>query len=211
MSKATSIRAGAAYVKFYTDDNRLARGPKSAQRQLRNFGRAVRALGLQMMGAAGVMAAPFAYGVNAAGDAMETLNKFDQVFGTQAKAAGEFADALAKSVGRSRYEIRDSLSSLQAFFRIYWRLRSKRNASSSATGASGPRPARQAAGKPRPRNPCENNGFENEDDDEDEDDSPKTVSLASAKLIKRSPAVRQGIREAEGDVTLDRRVPVWYK
>jgi len=116
MPSQRGIRAGKAYVELYADDNRLARGLKSAQKRLRNFGRAVRALGLQMMGAAGVMAAPFAYGVKAAGDAMETLNKFEQVFGTQAKAAGEFADALARSVGRSRYEIRDSLSSLQAFF-----------------------------------------------------------------------------------------------
>ena len=61
MAKGTAIRAGKAYVELYADDSRLARGLKSAQRRLRNFGRAVRSLGLQMMGAAGVMAPPFAY------------------------------------------------------------------------------------------------------------------------------------------------------
>ncbi|MCK4376512.1 MAG: hypothetical protein KAX19_14345, partial [Candidatus Brocadiae bacterium] len=39
------------------------------------------------------------------------------------------------------------------------------------------------AGKPRRRNPCQNNGFENENENENEGDSPKTVSFASAKLI----------------------------
>ena len=84
-------------------------------------------------------------------------------------------------------------------------MRSKRSASSSASGASGPRPALQPAGRPRPRNPCEDNGFENEacppavwrDDDEArpppawrDNDSPKTVSFASAKLISLPPASR---------------------
>ena len=115
MAKASGIRAGRAYVELFADDSRLVRGLKAARRRLRTFGRAVRTLGLQMMGAAGAMAAPFAYGVKAAGDATETLNKFEQVFGNQSKAAGEFADALASSIGRSRYEIRDSLSSSGSF------------------------------------------------------------------------------------------------
>jgi len=55
MTGTSALRAGQAYVELYADDNRLARSLKSTQRRLRNFGRAVRDLGLQMLGAAGVM------------------------------------------------------------------------------------------------------------------------------------------------------------
>ena len=44
---------------------------------------------------------PFAFGIKAARDAQETLNRFEAVFGNQAKAAGEFADTIAREVGRS--------------------------------------------------------------------------------------------------------------
>ncbi len=55
--------------------------------------------------------------ISAASDAQESYSKFQQVFGEQAKAAEDFADRLAKSVGRSRYAIIDSLSVFQSFFK----------------------------------------------------------------------------------------------
>jgi len=113
---AKGIRAGRAYVELFADGSGLVRGLRAAEHNLRQFGRNVRNLGAQMLAASAMMAAPFVASIKAAGDAIETINKFEQVFGDQAKAAGQFADALAAAVGRSRYEIRDSLASFHAFF-----------------------------------------------------------------------------------------------
>lgn len=95
---------------------KFERGMRRAGKTLRRFSYKMRNLGKDMMFLGVAVVGPMAIAAKAAGDAMETLNKFEQVFGTQAKAAGEFADALASSVGRSKYAIRDSLSSFQAFF-----------------------------------------------------------------------------------------------
>lgn len=54
--------------------------------------------------------------LNLASTAEETGNKFRQVFGDQAEAADQFATDLAASLGRSRTEIRDSMSAFQGFF-----------------------------------------------------------------------------------------------
>ncbi len=64
---------------------------------------------------AGPVSLLHAHVLEAAADAQETLNKFEQVFGRQARAAGEFADTIAREIGRSRYEVRDSMASIQAF------------------------------------------------------------------------------------------------
>lgn len=111
-----AIKAGRAFVELFADESELARGLKKAQGRLRRFGTAVRGIGMQMVGFGAAVGAAFALCVKAAGDAVETVNKFEAVFAGQAAAAGKFADELAGAVGRSRYEIRDSLASLHAFF-----------------------------------------------------------------------------------------------
>lgn len=113
---ARTIKAGAAYVEVFADDSPLARGLKRARARLKRFGVAVRSIGLKMFAVASAMAAPLALSIKVAGDAIETLNKFEAVFGVQAKAASQFAETLVTALGRSRSEIRDSLSSMQAFF-----------------------------------------------------------------------------------------------
>lgn len=116
MRSAGAIRAGRAFVELFADDSRLAKGLKRAEYKLRQFGRRVSAMGRQMMALGAGLAVPLAVSVKAAGDAVETLNKFEAVFRDQADAAGDFADELADAVGRSRYELRDALASYQAFF-----------------------------------------------------------------------------------------------
>ncbi|MFO7959008.1 MAG: hypothetical protein R6X33_18130, partial [Candidatus Brocadiia bacterium] len=115
MARTRGIRAGRAFVELFADDSKLVRGLHRASRRLRSFGQKVRQLGQRMVAASAAMAVPFAAGIKAAADAQETLNKFEQVFGRQAQAAGEFADAIAREIGRSRYEVRDSMASIQAF------------------------------------------------------------------------------------------------
>ena len=114
--KAGAIRAGRAFVELFIDDSQVQRGLQSAGRRIQDFGRSLRLVGYGLTGLAGVLAVPFIAGVKAAGDAIETINKFEQVFGDQAEAAAKFGDALAHAVGRSRYEMKDALASFQAFF-----------------------------------------------------------------------------------------------
>jgi len=116
MPHTGAIRAGRAFVELFADDSALVHGLKRAQYKLRRFGADVRRIGAGFLGLGGALAVPMGMAIKAAGNAMETINKFEAVFRDQAGAAGDFADALAESVGRSRYEIRDALSSLQAFF-----------------------------------------------------------------------------------------------
>ena len=112
-----AIRAGRAFVELFADDSRLVRGLKRAERKLRAFGDSIRNFGLKLAGAVSAITAPLgAFTIKAAADAQESLSRFEQVFKDQAQAAGEFADALATSVGRSKYEIRDALATFQSFF-----------------------------------------------------------------------------------------------
>ena len=62
--------------------------------------------------ATAVVAASIGKLTAAAGDAQETLSKFDAVFKDQGAAAKVFAEDLATSTNRSRIELIDFLSSL---------------------------------------------------------------------------------------------------
>lgn len=53
--------------------------------------------------------------VKAASDAAETQNKFESVFGALSKEAGSFAESLGSAVNRNLTDIKDGLSSFQAF------------------------------------------------------------------------------------------------
>lgn len=114
---SSSIRAGRAFVELFADDSRLVRGLRRAEKRLVNFGKSVTGLGTRI---AGITAAAFApigiAAIKAASDAEETLSRFEQVFGEQSDAASAFADQLAKDVGRSKFAIRDALSTFQSFF-----------------------------------------------------------------------------------------------
>lgn len=66
--------------------------------------------------ATALLTAGFIKTVKAAGDAQETISKFEAVFKTQAKAARTFAEDLAKSTNRATIELIDFLSTLQDTF-----------------------------------------------------------------------------------------------
>ncbi|GAF78654.1 unnamed protein product, partial [marine sediment metagenome] len=60
MAKSGGIRAGKAYVEVGTDNTKLERGLRAAQRQLRAFGSSVRALGMRMVRFSAAALLPFA-------------------------------------------------------------------------------------------------------------------------------------------------------
>jgi len=116
MPTTGAIKAGRAWVEIFADDSKLVRGLKSAQWKLKRFGQGLRGIGTRVAAAAGAAAVPLVISIRQAGDAMETLNKFRAVFGDLSDEADEFVQSLVRSLGRSRTEIRDALSSFQAFF-----------------------------------------------------------------------------------------------
>jgi hypothetical protein len=117
MAFASEIRAGAAFVELKSKDAGFVRGMRQAERRLESIGAVGRRVGATLIAVAGgVGGAIAALSIKAASDANESMNRFLQVFGSQADQAGAFAEGLAERVGRSAIDIRDSLASLQSFF-----------------------------------------------------------------------------------------------
>jgi len=113
MPSAQGIRAGKAFVELFTDDSRLVRGLKAAQRRLKNFGASVRAIGVKMLAAGSLVAGPLALTVKAASDMEETMNKFNVVFGANAKVVKRWGDTFAAQVGRSKQQIAGFMAGTQ--------------------------------------------------------------------------------------------------
>lgn len=97
---ARAIRAGAAYVELFVNDNKLVRGLRRAQWRLRRFGHSATAIGKRLMAASAAMAAPFALGVR-------QFAKFDDAMRVTRAVTGateaEFQrlTATAKELGRT--------------------------------------------------------------------------------------------------------------
>ena len=113
MATARSVKAGSAFVEFFLEDGKLKRGLKQTERTIGRFGRSLRNTGAAMLGFGGALAAPFAASIKAAANLEETMNKFNVVFGQNAKQVKEWGDTFAAEVGRSRQQIADFLSSAQ--------------------------------------------------------------------------------------------------
>jgi TP901 family phage tail tape measure protein len=60
MPSARGIRAGAAYIELYANDNRLVRGLKRAEKRLKAFGTSVRQIGARLVGIGASVGAGFA-------------------------------------------------------------------------------------------------------------------------------------------------------
>ena len=94
---------------------------KKARKTLRKFGQALERSAQRASKwsrnilLAGTAAAAAAF-VKLAASAEEIQSKFDAVFKEEAKAATEFGDSLAKSVGRSTIAMKEFLSSMQDTF-----------------------------------------------------------------------------------------------
>ena len=117
MANGGAIRAGRTFVEAFLDDKALNRGLKNLQGKFSRFGSATARVGgvIAGLGAAGVAA--FVPAVKAAIDARETTNKFGAVFRELTPEADAFAARLSESIGRSKVDIQDSMSSFQAFFK----------------------------------------------------------------------------------------------
>src|SRR5581483_10203928 len=113
---ASAIRAGAAYVELFAKSEALDKDLRSIESRFKAWAASIQAVGVRLAGMGTVLASPFVYAVKAASDANETASKFGQVFGAQTQQAEGFVQQLARSVGRSRTEIREGMSSFQSLF-----------------------------------------------------------------------------------------------
>jgi TP901 family phage tail tape measure protein len=68
MPSGRDIRAGAAYIELYANDNQLVRGLERAQKKLKSFGESVRKAGYKLLELSGVLAAPLVAGVKVFAD-----------------------------------------------------------------------------------------------------------------------------------------------
>lgn len=96
MPSARGIRAGAAYVELFANDNQLVRGLKRAQARLKAFGMAVREIGMSMVKLSAVFSTPFIAGAKVFAD-------FEQ----QMAAVATMLDEPEKHMERFNKGIRD--------------------------------------------------------------------------------------------------------
>jgi len=73
MSVSSNIRAGAAYVELFTEDNKLVRGLNGAKKRLKEFSESVTHVGKKLMEVSLVAAAAFALGVKEFADFEEEM------------------------------------------------------------------------------------------------------------------------------------------
>lgn len=111
-----AIRAGRAYIELSLHDPNLQKQLSDVQKRFNSLGRSMRKFGSIALGAGSAIAGSFAMPIKAASDAQETLSKFSVVFGDLEDEAMAFTEALAKSIGRSKYELAANMSSFQDLF-----------------------------------------------------------------------------------------------
>jgi len=102
---AGAIKAGRAYVEFFTDTTKFAAGLNTVQTRLRKISSSMAVTGaaVSALGSAGV--AGFLPLIRAATDFEETLHRFESVFKDNTGAMREWASSTASSLGRSESEL----------------------------------------------------------------------------------------------------------
>lgn len=116
MASARALRAGKAVIELSLLTGDVEKQLKKLQAKMRDFGTKLKSYGSMGLMVSGAISAPLLASIKLAGDAQESLSRFQAVFGDQTEAANKFAEATAKAVGRSSIDIKDGLSSFQAFF-----------------------------------------------------------------------------------------------
>lgn len=97
MAVAQGIRAGAAYVELYAQDNKLVRGLQAAERRLKAFGAGLTGVGTQLLGVGSVLATPFAAAAKLFADMGSDLVDMSQRTGVSVEALSELGFAAEQS------------------------------------------------------------------------------------------------------------------
>jgi len=89
MATTRSVRAGRAFVELFTDDKRLVRGLRAAERKLKAFGANVRNMGLKMAGLGTAVLAPMLRAAKAFGAMGDQVAKMAKRTGLSVETLSE--------------------------------------------------------------------------------------------------------------------------
>lgn len=116
MSIGSQIRAGAAYVEFYSKDSKFIRSMNNASKRLRKFQSMASNVGAGLVKAGAPFGIFSGLAIKAAAEAEESWNRFSSVFGKDTAETAKYAEDLARDIGRNSTDIQDSLGSFQSMF-----------------------------------------------------------------------------------------------
>jgi TP901 family phage tail tape measure protein len=108
MAKTGAIRAGRAYVELFADKSELVRGLKAAEYHLKDFGRNIQRLGMQMMAFASIAATPLVAGTKVFSDFEEQMAHV----ATMLQKPEEHMDAYRKAIRQMSVEFGESTETL---------------------------------------------------------------------------------------------------
>jgi len=116
MASVRGIQAAAAYVELSMRKDKFNKELNSVQKRFRramvNMGR----IGAGMFGVGAAILTPFAFMTRDAADAIESTDRFEQVFRNNLDEAGRFAEGFAKRFNRALTEVQDTMSGIGSKF-----------------------------------------------------------------------------------------------
>lgn len=110
---ARRIEAGEAFVRGSYDGSDLEKGLRLQERRLRAAAKTIGSVGRSLFAFGATGAAALAPTIAAASRLEETMNKFNVVFGENAKAVKAWGDEFAGQVGRAKGDVANFLSGFQ--------------------------------------------------------------------------------------------------
>ncbi|MEX2187953.1 MAG: phage tail tape measure protein, partial [Pirellulales bacterium] len=132
-ASSSAIRAGRAFVELFADDSQMVRTLKSAEKRLKNFGAAVRNVGLGLAGIGSAITAPLAL-------AAKTFSNTGDVFDKMSKRTGLAVESLSQLA----FVLSQSGTSLEDFEKGFRKL--QQNMGEAASGSKTVRDAFTAIG-----------------------------------------------------------------
>jgi len=108
MVSAQRIRAGAAYVELYADDNMLTRGLRTAQKKLKAFGTSISGLGKDLLKVSAIFATPLIGGVKVFADFEKQMANVS----TMLQEPEKYMDAFKKGIRDLSVELGESTETL---------------------------------------------------------------------------------------------------
>ncbi len=97
MSLSSNIKAGAAYIELYTQDNKLVRGLNRAAKKLEAFGSGIRSIGMRIGVLGTAMVTPMLGAAKAFADMGSDLVDMSQRTGISVEALSELGFAAEQS------------------------------------------------------------------------------------------------------------------
>jgi len=108
MPSTSAIRAGRAFVELFADNSKLKSGLRAAERQLKDFGKHVRDMGLKLISVGSAVAAPMVAGVKVFADFQEQMANV----ATMLEKPEEHMDRFRSGIRSLAMEFGESTSSL---------------------------------------------------------------------------------------------------